>query len=85
MADRAGNDSVTEGEDKPLKYLTISNSADVAVITKDLAAAVEFDEAAAKRNIQAGRAWKWYRLKPARGWPSVSSFSISDASVLALL
>jgi hydrogenase nickel incorporation protein HypB len=48
--------SVTEGEDKPLKYPTIFNSADVAVITKsDLAAAVEFDEAAAKHNIQAVR------------------------------
>jgi len=48
--------SVTEGEDKPLKYPTIFNSADVAVITKaDLAAAVEFDEAAALRNIQAVR------------------------------
>lgn len=48
--------SVTEGEDKPLKYPTIFNSADVAVITKsDLAAAVEFDEAAARRNIQAVR------------------------------
>jgi hydrogenase nickel incorporation protein HypB len=33
--------SVTEGEDKPLKYPTIFNSADVAVIAKaDLAAAV---------------------------------------------
>jgi hydrogenase nickel incorporation protein HypB len=48
--------SVTEGEDKPLKYPTIFNSADVAVVTKaDLAAAVEFDEAAARRNIQAVR------------------------------
>jgi hydrogenase nickel incorporation protein HypB len=48
--------SVTEGEDKPLKYPTIFNSADVAVITKsDLAATVEFDEAAALRNIQAVR------------------------------
>jgi hydrogenase nickel incorporation protein HypB len=48
--------SVTEGEDKPLKYPTIFNSADVAVITKiDLAVAVEFDSAAAKRNIQAVR------------------------------
>ncbi|MBX7223916.1 MAG: hydrogenase nickel incorporation protein HypB [Blastocatellia bacterium] len=44
--------SVTEGEDKPLKYPTIFNSADAAVITKmDLAAAVEFDSAAAYRNI----------------------------------
>jgi hydrogenase nickel incorporation protein HypB len=45
--------SVTEGEDKPLKYPTIFNTADVAVITKmDLAAAVEFDRAAAHQNIQ---------------------------------
>jgi hydrogenase nickel incorporation protein HypB len=48
--------SVTEGEDKPLKYPTIFNSADVAVITKmDLATAVEFDEAAVCANIQAVR------------------------------
>jgi hydrogenase nickel incorporation protein HypB len=46
----------TEGEDKPLKYPTIFNCADVAVITKmDLATAVEFDEAAACANIQAVR------------------------------
>ncbi len=45
--------SVTEGEDKPLKYPTIFNTADVAVITKmDLAGAVEFDLAAAHENIQ---------------------------------
>ncbi len=48
--------SVTEGEDKPLKYPTIFNSADVAVITKmDLAVAVEFDMAALRRNIEAVR------------------------------
>ena len=48
--------SVTEGEDKPLKYPTIFNTADVAVITKmDLAEAVEFDLALARRNIQAVR------------------------------
>jgi hydrogenase nickel incorporation protein HypB len=48
--------SVTEGEDKPLKYPTIFNSADLALITKiDLAAAVEFDSGAASRNIQAVR------------------------------
>lgn len=48
--------SVTEGEDKPLKYPTIFNSADVAIITKsDLAEAVEFNEAAARTNIQAVR------------------------------
>lgn len=44
--------SVTEGEDKPLKYPTIFNTADVAVITKmDLAAAVEFDLPAVRRHI----------------------------------
>jgi hydrogenase nickel incorporation protein HypB len=49
--------SVTEGEDKPLKYPTIFNTADVALITKvDLAAVVEFDAAAAHRNIEAVRA-----------------------------
>ncbi len=48
--------SVTEGEDKPLKYPTIFNSADVAVVTKmDLAPAVEFDWDAAYANIQAVR------------------------------
>ncbi len=48
--------SVTEGEDKPLKYPTIFNTADVALITKmDLAAVVEFDAAAAHHNIQAVR------------------------------
>ena len=48
--------SVTEGEDKPLKYPTIFNTADIAVITKfDLAAAVEFDSAAAHQSIQSVR------------------------------
>ena len=45
--------SATEGEDKPLKYPTIFNSADVAIITKmDIAAACDFDVEAARRNIQ---------------------------------
>ena len=48
--------SVTEGEDKPLKYPSIFNSADLAVITKaDLAEAVEFDHEAARRNIETVR------------------------------
>ena len=48
--------SVTEGEDKPLKYPTIFNSADVAVITKvDLAVAAEFSWETAEHNIQAVR------------------------------
>ena len=48
--------SATEGEDKPLKYPPIFNGADVAIITKiDLAAAAEFDKAAAYRNIRSIR------------------------------
>ncbi|HYX54204.1 MAG TPA: hydrogenase nickel incorporation protein HypB [Candidatus Limnocylindrales bacterium] len=44
--------SVTEGEDKPLKYPTMFNSADAAVITKiDLAEACEFDRELAHKNI----------------------------------
>ena len=44
--------SVTEGEDKPLKYPTLFNSADAAVITKiDLAEPCGFDREAALRNI----------------------------------
>ena len=45
--------SVTEGEDKPLKYPTIFNSADVAIVTKsDLAEAAGFDREQAYRNIR---------------------------------
>lgn len=45
--------SVTEGEDKPLKYPTMFHSSDMAVLTKmDIAAAVEFDKSAALANIQ---------------------------------
>jgi hydrogenase nickel incorporation protein HypB len=48
--------SVTEGEDKPLKYPTIFNTADIALLTKiDLAVAVDFDCEAVERNIQAVR------------------------------
>jgi hydrogenase nickel incorporation protein HypB len=48
--------SVTEGEDKPLKYPTIFHTADIAVISKsDLAIAAEFDADTARRNIQAVR------------------------------
>jgi hydrogenase nickel incorporation protein HypB len=48
--------AVTEGEDKPLKYPTIFNSADVAIVTKvDLAAAAEFNWETAYSNIQAVR------------------------------
>jgi hydrogenase nickel incorporation protein HypB len=45
--------SVTEGEDKPLKYPSIFQTADAAIVTKmDLAAAVEFSPETAYRNIQ---------------------------------
>ncbi|MGZ5227860.1 MAG: hydrogenase nickel incorporation protein HypB [Burkholderiales bacterium] len=44
--------SVTEGEDKPLKYPTLFNSADAAIITKmDIAEPCGFDRAAALKNI----------------------------------
>ena len=47
---------MTEGEDKPLKYPTIFNSADVAIVTKtDLSHAVEFNWDTAYGNIQAVR------------------------------
>lgn len=45
--------SVTEGEDKPLKYPTMFNSADVCVISKiDLAEAVEFNKKLAITNLK---------------------------------
>jgi hydrogenase nickel incorporation protein HypB len=44
--------SVTEGEDKPLKYPTMFNSADAAVITKmDIAEPCGFNRGLALRNI----------------------------------
>jgi hydrogenase nickel incorporation protein HypB len=65
--------SVTEGEDKPLKYPTIFNSADVALITKiDLAEAVEFDEESVKANIQAVR-------------PGMRHFAVSAKTGVGLL
>jgi hydrogenase nickel incorporation protein HypB len=71
--------STTEGEDKPLKYPTIFNGADVAVITKmDLMAAAEFDLDAARRNIQ--------RVRPGMRVLEVSSKSGQgmDATVTLL-
>jgi hydrogenase nickel incorporation protein HypB len=48
--------SVTEGEDKPLKYPGLFNTADVAVITKiDLADACDFKRDLARTNIDAVR------------------------------
>lgn len=45
--------SVTEGEDKPLKYPTAFGLANLVVVTKvDIAEAVEFDEAAFRANVE---------------------------------
>jgi hydrogenase nickel incorporation protein HypB len=58
--------SATEGEDKPLKYPTIFNTSDVALITKmDMAAAAEFDLAAAMANI--------HRVRPGMAVLTVSA------------
>lgn len=48
--------SVTEGEDKPLKYPGLFNTADAVVVTKmDLSEPCEFDRASALRNIETVR------------------------------
>ena len=45
--------SVTEGEDKPVKYPTAFGLANLVVVTKtDIAGAVGFDEAAFRRHVQ---------------------------------
>ena len=45
--------SVTEGEDKPLKYPPMFHSADMVIITKtDMAAAADFDRELALKNIR---------------------------------
>lgn len=64
--------SATEGEDKPLKYPTIFNTSDAAIITKmDLADAAEFDRLAARRNIQGVR-------------PGMQIFEVSSKSGLGM-
>ena len=46
--------SVTEGEDKPLKYPLAFNTSHVAVVTKiDIAQAVGYDRSSARENIRA--------------------------------
>ncbi|MGC2659456.1 MAG: hydrogenase nickel incorporation protein HypB, partial [Bryobacteraceae bacterium] len=68
--------SVTEGEDKPLKYPSIFQTADVAVITKiDLAQAVEFDAELARNNIEA--------VRP--GIPIFESSAKTEAGLKAIL
>lgn len=79
--------SVTEGEDKPLKYPTIFHSSDVAIVTKiDLAEVVEFDWDAAQRNIEAVRpGMKTIRVsaKTGRGMDEWLHFLGSSVSRLA--
>jgi len=59
--------AVTEGEDKPLKYPTIFNTADLAVITKcDLAEAAGCDLDLLRHNIEAVRPGMPVRLVSAR-------------------
>lgn len=68
--------SVTEGEDKPLKYPTIFNTSDVAVLTKmDIAEAVEFDRETAVENI--------HRVRP--GLPVIETSTRSDDGLSAWL
>ena len=48
--------SVTEGEDKPLKYPTAFGLAHLVVVTKtDIAEAVDFDETAFRANVATGQ------------------------------
>ena len=78
--------SVTEGEDKPLKYPTIFNSADVAILTKvDLAQVVEFNEEAALANIQAVRPAMQVFKVSARNDQGVGEFADYLRSRLAAL
>ncbi|HEY8055757.1 MAG TPA: hydrogenase nickel incorporation protein HypB [Terriglobales bacterium] len=59
--------AVTEGEDKPLKYPTIFNTADLAVITKcDLAEAAGCDLDLLRHNIEAVRPGMPVRMVSAR-------------------
>jgi hydrogenase nickel incorporation protein HypB len=64
--------STTEGEDKPLKYPTIFNTADVAVITKlDLAEATGVDLTLLMNNILSVR-------------PGISIYNVSARSGLGM-
>ena len=64
--------SVTEGEDKPLKYPPMFHSADVVIVTKtDLQQAVGFDRETALRNIR-------------RASPSARIFELSASSAEGL-
>ena len=61
--------SVTEGEDKPLKYPPMFHSADVVIVTKmDMATAAGFDRELALKNIrQASPRAKIFELSARNG------------------
>lgn len=75
--------SATEGEDKPLKYPTIFNSSDIAIITKmDMADAAEFDLAAARRNINSvSPGMKIFEVSSKTGLGMEEIFSFFDAQL----
>jgi hydrogenase nickel incorporation protein HypB len=75
--------SATEGEDKPLKYPTIFNSSDIAIITKmDMADAAEFDLAAARRNIDSvSPGMKVFEVSSKTGLGMEEIFSFLDAQL----
>ncbi|HEY0163673.1 MAG TPA: hydrogenase nickel incorporation protein HypB [Edaphobacter sp.] len=74
--------SVTEGEDKPLKYPSIFNSADIAIITKiDLAEVCEFDRELACNNLREIRpdiAIFETSAKTGAGFPEWLSFLVGE-------
>lgn len=83
--------SVTEGEDKPLKYPSIFNSADVCLVTKaDLASAAEFDWETALRNVNAVRpGMEVFRLSAKTGtgmdeWLAFATAQVDGARVAEL-
>ena len=76
--------SVTEGEDKPLKYPTIFNTADVAIITKiDLADAAGVRLAGARAEHPARAAGdadlRALAQEPAPGWIDWLRFVVAHA------
>ncbi|MEY9949113.1 hydrogenase nickel incorporation protein HypB [Kitasatospora sp. GAS1066B] len=75
--------SVTEGEDKPLKYPTAFGLANLVVVTKtDLAEAVEFDEAAFRANVARVNPGVEVVLSSARGGHGVGTLLDRALAVL---
>jgi hypothetical protein len=74
---RADCKTYGEADDKPVKYPTIFNSADAAVITKSDLAAVELDELLARRNNPAVRPGMQVLKLSAKTseWPTFWNFS----------